>query len=91
MWYNKVHPAYNLPDAYAKAPTSNNYKILEIERRESEFLREGLKNIESILDINNATGKTLDLYGGRVGQKRGLATDDQYRVLILARIIATVG
>ena len=87
MWYNKEHPAYNLPDAYAKTPTSNNYKILEIEHRESEILRKSLTDVESILDISNATGKTLDLYGERVGQKRGLATDDQYRVLILARIM----
>lgn len=87
MWHNKIHPVYNLPDAYKKTKTSNNYKILEIERRELEFLRGNLLDVESILDINNATGKTLDLYGERVGQKRGLATDDQYRVLILARIM----
>ena len=87
MWYNKKHPAYNLPDAYDKKPTSNNYKILEIERLEAETLREGLYNIESILDISKATGKTLDYYGERIGQKRGLATDDQYRVLILAKIM----
>ena len=87
MWYNSEHPASNLPDAYVKKPTSNNYKILEIERREAEILRESLYSIESILDISKATGKTLDLYGERVGQRRGLATDDQYRVLILARIM----
>lgn len=87
MWYNTEHPAYNLPDAYKKKPDSNNYKILEIEKRESEILRDVLSAIESILDINNATGKTLDLYGERVGQKRGLANDDEYRVLILANIM----
>lgn len=87
MWYNKEHPAYNLPDAFVKAPNSNNYKILEIERCESVILRERLAYVESILDIMNASGKTLDLYGERVGQKRGLATDEQYRVLILARIL----
>lgn len=87
MWYNKEHPAYNLPDVFAKDPNSNNYKILEIVRRESVILRGRSAFVESILDISNASGKTLDLYGERVGQKRGLATDDQYRVLILARIL----
>ena len=87
MWYNKIHPAYNLPDAYKKTKTSNNYKILEIERRESEFLRELLAAIENILDINNATGETLNLYGERFGVKRGLAEDDQYRASIMAQIM----
>ena len=87
MWYNKEHPAYNLPDAYKKDPNSNNYKILEIERVEAEILRKNLRDIDNVLSLSKATGKTLDYYGERVGQKRGQATDDQYRVLILAKIM----
>ena len=76
----------NLPDAYTKTPDSNNYKILEVERVACEDLRESLHEIDSILDINNAKGKTLDLYGDRVGQARGLADDDKYLLMIKAKI-----
>lgn len=85
--YNGDNHAYNLPDDYAKDAESNNAKILEIERSECEKLRTTLREIDAILDLENAYGKTLDLYGTRVGQPRGLATDDQYRVLIKAKIV----
>ena len=77
----------NLPDAYRKTPNSNNYKILEIERRTVNEIREDLRQVANILDINNATGKTLDLYGERVGQARGIATDDKYILMIKAKIM----
>ena len=85
--FNRENFVKNLPDTYAKSTSSNNYKILEIERTASETLRESLGEIYEILDIDNATGKTLDLYGERVGQARGLMNDDQYRVLIKAKIM----
>lgn len=86
MWYDTEHPINNLPDAYKKTPESNNYKILETERYINEILRDDLRLIDEMLDITKASGKTLDLYGERVGQKRGAATDEQYRILILAKI-----
>ena len=77
----------NLPDAYKKTTDSNNFKILEIERVACEDLRTTLAEINNILDVNNAKGKTLDLYGERVGQPRGLANDDKYILLIKAKIL----
>ena len=77
----------NLPDAYSKAASSNNVKILEIERHALVELRESISQIFDSLDIDKATGFTLDMYGEMVGQKRGLATDSQYRPLIKTRII----
>lgn len=77
--------ANNLPDAYKKDVTSNNFKILEIERYECQDLRETLNEIMQALDIENASGKTLDLYGQSVGQARGKATDAQYIIMIKAR------
>ena len=85
--YSGENLAYNLPDSYAKDAKSNNSKILEIERSEVEKIRTTLREIDAILDLENAYGKTLDLYGARVGQARGQATDDQYRVLIKAKIV----
>ena len=77
----------NLPDAYNKAADSNNAKILEIERSASSELRETLAQIYDSLDIDKATGKTLDLYGEMLVQKRGLASDSVYRALLKNRIV----
>lgn len=79
--------AKNLPDAYKKDKASNNYKILEIERRAGVDLRSYLDEIASILDIDNATGATLDMYGKRFGQARGKATDAQYKAMIKSKIV----
>lgn len=84
--FNRDNFAKNLPDTYAKSTDSNNYKILEIERDAGEEVRKTLESIREIIDIDNATGATLDLYGKRYGQSRGVATDDQYRVMIKAKI-----
>lgn len=82
--------AKNLPDAYKKDVRSNNYKILEIERTANNELRECLSEIEKALDIENATGVTLDMYGESFGQSRGLATDAQYRVMIKSKIVRSL-
>lgn len=80
--FNRENHAKNLPDSYAKHKESNNYKILEIERLENEKSRATLKEIDDILDLHNAKGKTLDYYGERVGQARNGATDEKYVYLI---------
>ena len=77
----------NLPDAYKKTTDSNNFKILEVERRTLGDIRNSLQEVNNILDINKATGKTLDLYGERVGQARGLADDNRYLLMIKAKIM----
>lgn len=79
--------AKNLPDVYKKDTSSNNYKILEIERTANNELRDTLNEIANIFDIDNATGATLDLYGKRFGQARGKATDAQYKAMIKSKII----
>ena len=85
--FNRDNPVKNLPDAYNKADSSNNSKILAIEKSSFDKLREAIADIDECLDLDKAYGKTLDLYGEMVGQERGKATDDQYRVLIRSRII----
>ena len=108
----------NLPDAYKKTTDSNNFKILEVERKSLEEVRKSLwgydkcekcgnetitqqnqncpvcgsktvriNGINDILYIDNAKGKTLDLYGERVGQARGLANDEKYLLMIKAKIM----
>ena len=85
--FNFDNLAKNLPDAYKKDSQSNNFKILEIERLAGKDLRETLEYIENILDINNARGAILDMYGKRFGQARGKATDAQYITMIKSKII----
>lgn len=84
--FNGEKLAKNLPDAYRKDNGSNNAKILEIEHDASSVLREAVQGIADSLDINKAYGKTLDLYGELLGQRRGIATDEQYRVLLKNKI-----
>lgn len=85
--FNRENHVKNLPDAYKKTPTSNNAKLLDMEKFITDLLREEVKAVCDSLDIELATGATLDLYGEMLGQDRGAATDEQYRALIKSRII----
>lgn len=87
MAFNKVNHVKNLPDTYRKDKDSNNYKILEIERDAVSCLNDGLLQVFDVLDLDKATGKSLDLYGEDVGQARGESNDEQYRVLIRAKAV----
>ena len=80
-----------LPDCYEKGSLSNNNKLLLLD---SELQTEAYNDIIKImncLDLNIASGKTLDLMGESVGQVRGNLTDEQYRIFILVRIMRNVG
>lgn len=89
--FNDVDLAKNLTDAFLKPSESNNYKILEIERGQIEAYIDDLHDIYSMLNIDVAYGATLDRYGERVGLPRGDATDEQYRVMIKAKIMRSLG
>lgn len=89
--FDNENLAKNLPDAFAKDSDSNNYKILENEKYVLGEHLDHIWDIYTILDIDNATGKTLDRYGERVGQSRGLAADDKYLIMIKARIMRNIG
>lgn len=89
--FNNNDLAKNLTDAFLKPNESNNYKILETERTQIEAYIEELHNIYEMLNIDVAYGTTLDRYGERVGLPRGTATDEQYRVMIKAKIMRTLG
>lgn len=85
--FNRENLVKNLPDVYCKTDDSNNSKILQIEKHAMDKLREAIRATYESLDLDNATGATLDLYGDMVGQPRGKAIDSQYRLLIKTRII----
>lgn len=75
-----------LPDCYRKDPGSNNFKLVKLNRVAVEELRADMQTVLDCLDINRAAGKTLDLYGDMLQQRRGLLNDEQYRYMLFARI-----
>lgn len=88
--FNNENYVKNLPDIYEKSATSNNAKILQIEKEAITGLNTDIEAIFNSLDIDNATGKTLDLYGEIYEQPRGLATDAQYRLMIKSQIMRNI-
>lgn len=81
-----MRPVERLPDCYRKDQESNNVKILELGRLAAEQLRADIRAVLESLDLGHATGKTLDLYGDMLGQRRGLLNDEQYRYMLLSKI-----
>lgn len=77
----------NLPDVFCKSKESNNFKLLELERLTLEEYRKTMQELFDMIKLENATGKTLDLYGETVGQARGRATDEQYILMIKAKLM----
>lgn len=77
----------NLPDIFFKSKESNNFKLLELERLTVEEYRQTLRQLFDMIDLDNAKGKTLDMYGETVGQSRGRATDEQYILMIKAKLM----
>ena len=75
-----------LPDAFRKDPESNNYKLLSVYEDLSEEFKADLADISASQDLEQATGKTLDLFGQMFDQQRGAMTDTQYRYLIKTKI-----
>lgn len=81
-----MKPVERLPDCYRKDPDSNNYKLLQLGQEAAEELRSDIQSVLDVLDIQYASGKTLDLYGGMLGQRRGLLSDEQFRYMLLSKI-----
>lgn len=75
-----------LPDCYEKKPAGNNNKLLSLSKNLTGQLRNTLIDLEKSLDLNLASGKTLDLYGAMYEQSRGGFEDVRYRYLILTKI-----
>ena len=75
-----------LPDCYRKDQDSNNYKLLELNSQAAEELKTDIEVVKNVLDLNLAVGKSLDLYGDMLGQRRGFLNDEQYRYMLFARI-----
>jgi hypothetical protein len=75
-----------LTDAYRKDPESNISKIIKILTDELDLLKETFERIEEWRDVNKAEGAVLDDIGRDIGQPRGAATDEIYRVLLRSKV-----
>lgn len=82
-WDNLVS---NLPDTFRQDENSNNYKLFAIEQSIYKKIYDMLQSVFNILDIDNATGETLDMYGKRLNLKRGNLNDLQYLIQLKAKI-----
>ena len=84
--FNYEEFAANLPDSFRKDSESNNHKLLEVEKHIYSKIQAVLKGVYAALDLDNASGKTLDLYGERLQLARGNTNDAQYRIRLKGKI-----
>lgn len=84
--YKNNAPEYNLPDVFAKSPSSNNYKLLHINADVEKGVAETFETMLELLDIDKACGKNLDMYGDMFSVNRAGDNDDKYRIRIKAQI-----
>ncbi|EAD1138806.1 hypothetical protein AR000_08785 [Listeria monocytogenes] len=75
-----------LTDAFTKSEKSSIGKLFIIVDQQISVLTSALEKTEEWRDIDNAGGKTLNKLGENVGQDRGRATDEVYRVLIRGKV-----
>lgn len=74
-----------LTDAYQKKPNSNLAKLLGLITGHIDEIKENLERIEVWRSIDHAEGQTLDDIGRDLGQYRGNATDEIYRILLKSK------
>ena len=84
--YDRLTPVNSLPDVFLRSAGSNNTRILDLDRNQISKITAAARDVRTILSLENAFGRTLDLYGARLGLQRGGATDDQFRILLKAKI-----
>jgi hypothetical protein len=75
-----------LTDAFTKNPNSNLGKLMGILAFQINALEETLERVREWRGIDAAQGTTLDKIGANVGQARGPATDEVFRILIKSKI-----
>jgi hypothetical protein len=75
-----------LTDRYQKDPNSSVGKVIKILADELDLLKETFDRIEEWRDVEKAEGAVLDDLGMNVGQPRGAATDEIYRILLRSKV-----
>lgn len=75
-----------LPDIFNKNSNSNISKLMNLMNNEIDSFVDLTNKVEIWRSIDEAEGKALDLLGENVGQLRGKASDEVYRILIRGKI-----
>ncbi|TMV49352.1 hypothetical protein FE783_12615 [Paenibacillus mesophilus] len=75
-----------LTDVFTKNPESNVGKLCQIMSGQIAKLQTTNERIRLWRDVDQAEGTTLDLTGDNVGQARGAATDEVYRIMIKSKV-----
>ncbi|QXJ39599.1 hypothetical protein BV455_02965 [Parageobacillus caldoxylosilyticus] len=75
-----------LTDRYRKDPDSNIGKIIKILTDELDLIKETFDRMEEWEDVEKAEGVVLDDIGKDIGQPRGAATDEIYRILLRSKV-----
>lgn len=84
--YNVKDVVKYFVDRFNKSSDSYLYKLISLFTEELELL-DGTNNLMlEWRDIDKAQGPALDLIGENINQKRGVATDEVYRVLLKSKI-----
>jgi len=74
-----------LTSVYCKNPQSNIGKVIKILTDELDDLKQTMIRIEEWRNVDQAEGTVLDDLGQNIGQLRGAATDEVYRILLRSK------
>lgn len=75
-----------LTDNYSKEANSNVQKLAQLTAQDIQENEDTYTQIQNWRDVDQAKGAVLDRLGQNVGQFRGVAPDETYRVLIKSKI-----
>ncbi len=75
-----------LPDAYAKAPDSVIYRILQLDAADRDEMRAALDRVRAWHSLDHAEGAALDMIGRDLGLPRGGMSDIKYRRRLRLRV-----
>jgi len=76
-----------LTDNFNKHPNSNASKLLSIAAKHIQENIDLLNKIAEWRDVDKAEGVALDRHGRNVGQERGQASDEVFRILIKSKVL----
>jgi len=75
-----------LPDAYAKAPDSVIYRILQLDAADRDEMRAALDRVRAWRSLDDAEGAALDMIGRDLDLPRGGMSDIEYRRRLRLRV-----
>lgn len=75
-----------LTDVFNKNPESNIGKLCSIMAEQLRKVQQTNDRVREWREIDRSQGRTLDMIGSNIGQPRGAATDEVYRIMIKSKV-----